>query len=357
MIIPHIPSNIVIERISELSPSRYTWLRDGCAYSFLLETALRAYGKPCLLMPPISFNNVIGTIIHKIFQLANNGQLSIDEESIITKWRELCAEKQRELATDFPTIRNVLIGDYDAMFDTIDVVLSMRAKESIQGPFNATSLSRLNEHYLKIDGLLKGSIDRIRPVDDGVELIDYKTGKVYDETGAIKADYVAQLNLYAYMLEEAESVRVTRLIIIDRIGQEIPVPYYRDRKKDVFHSVNQLINRINEAIDQCFPESLCAPDASNCGFCPCQHLCDHRCISNDSPFHIIKGTVTRVWNNDQISLRISPESEIIIARLSVLNIDNLDSLVGKHLIFVNLLEIQANVQYNRCDKTAIYEIS
>lgn len=354
MILAQIPSRIVPSPISEISPSRYTWLRDGCAYSFLLETSLRTFSGPSMLMPPISFNNVIGTIIHKIFQLVNSNQLECSEDAITNKWMELCQEQRKTVCEQYPTLRNIAIGDYDAMFDTIDVALKMHSSGVPEMSISST-ISKLNEHFLKIDNLLKGSIDRIRPVPDGYEIVDYKTGKIYSEDGEIKQEYVAQLNLYAYMLVEKENVKVTRLLIIDRFGNEIPVPYYENQKSIVLNSVGQTLKNINDAVSKNTSEQLCKPSPENCNFCVCQHLCHKRETSVDSPFHIIEGTVSKVWNNDQISLLVDNFGEILIAKLSPLGFDNISGYVGKRLIFVNLLQIIEGEQYNRCDKTAIYE--
>lgn len=354
MTLPIIPSRFNILPISEISPSHYTWLRDGCPYSFLLESSLKTFSGPSLLMPPLSFNNVIGTIIHKIFQLVFSNQLECSEEAITSKWMELCKAQKDIISEQYPTLRNIAIGDYDAMFDTIDVVKRMYSKGAVETNHIAC-ITKLNEHFLKIDNLLKGSIDRIRPVPGGFEIIDYKTGKVYSDSGEIKQEYVAQLNLYAYMLSEKENVNISGLVIIDRLGNEISVPYYASQKASVLNSVRQQIHFINDAITTKNAEQLCKPTPDNCNFCVCQHLCHKRNVSADVPFHIIEGKVSRVWNNDQISLHVDNIGEITIAKLSALGLDNFSNYVGKTLIFVNLLQIIEGEQYNRCDKTAIYE--
>ena len=354
MTLAKIPSQVPLVGITELSPSRYTWLRDGCAYSFLLESSLRSYSGPSMLMPPVSFNNVIGTIIHKIFQLVNSRQLECSEEAITQEWVRLCHQHQENIKEQYPTIRNVAIGDYDAMYDTIDVAQVM-CKGDAPNAGASHLLSHLNEHYIKIDNLLKGSIDRIRPNADGYEIVDYKTGKIFSEDGNIKQEYVAQLNLYAYMLTEKENVNISGLVIIDRMGNEIPVPYYKDKKAIFFAQVSRLIKDINDAVAENAIMQLCRPSEDNCNFCPCQHLCHHRIVSPDNPFHIIEGSVSRAWNNDQISIQVDGAGEIVIAKLGVLGLGSLSNYVGKRLIFVNLLQIIEGELYNRCDKTAIYE--
>lgn len=355
MIIAKIPSKIEISSISELSPSKYTWLKDGCAYSFVLESALRSYGRPSLLMPPASTKNVIGTIIHKIFQLVYSGRLYATEEAITAKWKELCNFYRNEIREAFPSLDNVQVVDYDKMYETIDVIL-----DTFQGSRNVPSddyigIRTPNEHYIKLDGLLKGSIDRIRYTSKGYEIMDYKTGKVYDDNGGIKKDYIDQLNLYAYMLEEKESVTVSKLTIIDHLGNEIDVPYDKNAKTDVFNSIKCLISEINGAIASGVPETLAKPSELNCCFCPCLHLCENRVCSYNDTFQILEGKVMKVLNNDQLMIMNDAGNQIIIAKLSPLNLDGFDSLQDKTLIFVNLLKIQENVLYNRCDKTVIYE--
>lgn len=355
MIIAKIPSNIEISAINELSPSKFTWLKDGCAYSFVLESALRSYGTPSLLMPPATTKNVFGTIIHTIFQLVYSGRLNATEEDITAKWKELCELHRNKIRKEFPTLENVQIVDYYKMFETIDVILS-NFQESHNVPTDDyVVIKNPNEHLIKLDGLLKGSIDRIRYVSGGYEIVDYKTGKIYDDSGCIKKDYIDQLNLYAYMLEEKEGVTVAKLTIIDQLGNEIDVPYDRNAKTKVFNSIKCLISDINDAIDLGVPDSLAKPSEQNCCFCPCLHLCKKRVYSSNNTFQIIEGKVVKALNNDQLLIIDNNGNQIIIAKLSSLNLDGFDSLQDKMLIFVNLLKIQENVLYNRCDKTVIYE--
>ncbi len=355
MIIAKIPSKIEISSISELSPSKYTWLKDGCAYSFVLESALRSYGRPSLLMPPATTKNVIGTIIHKIFQLVYSGHLSATEEAITAKWKELCDFHRNEIREAFPTLGNVQVVDYDKMYETIDVVLDTFQESHTVPGGDYVGIRNPNEHYIKLDGLLRGSIDRIRYASGAYEIVDYKTGKVYDDNGDIKKDYIDQLNLYAYMLEEKEGVTVSKLTIIDHLGNEIDAPYDRNAKNNVFNSIKCLISEINNAIASGAPTTLAKPSEQNCCFCPCLHLCEKRICSSNDTFQILEGKVMKVLNNDQLLIMDDDGNQIIIAKLNPLNLDGFDSLENKTLIFVNLLKIQDNVLYNKCDKTVIYE--
>lgn len=356
MRIPIIPNDIAFTKIEEISPSRYTWLTDGCPYSMLLETALRNYKSPKLTLPPRgrSFNNVLGTIIHSVYQAVNNGTLNNDEEAITNFWNTECEKNKKEIIEAYPSLRNVSVCDYDALFDTIGVLSSLK-REPVITDANESKIKNPNEHWIKIPGLLKGSIDRVKYNIDGYEIIDYKTGQIYDEDGNIKSDYVTQLNLYAFMLEEVEDVEVNKLTIIDRKGEKVDVPYHKDKKCEILDSVRDTINRINNAIDVQDTDSLKCSNEKTCGFCPCRHLCDHRSLPSDSTLSIIEGVVTRVWNKDQISIQTKDAQEVIVSKLKILDIEAMDKLTGKYLIFANLLKIQEDSLYCRCDKTVIFE--
>ena len=84
-------------------------------------------------------------------------------------------------------------------------------------------------------------------------------------------------------------------------------------------------------------------------------MCNSRSVLSESPLYIIEGTVTKVWNSDQISIQINSGKEVTISKLRVLKIENMDDLLGKYLVFANLQEIQENSLYCRCDKTVIFE--
>lgn len=352
--LPHIPRTIVYTKLGELSPSKYTVLSNGCAYSFLLQRSLNGLGKPSRLMPPRSYRNEIGTIIHKVFELVNSGKLAADRNAIKEFWKGAIIRAEERIMEQYPSLRNLSISDYNAMFTTIKVASSM-APQTMVASASGRSIVRPNEHDVILPGLLKGVIDRIDCASSGTyRIVDYKTGRVFEEDGCIKKDYIDQLNLYAYMLEEAEHVIVSSLAIIDKDGNSIDVPYYPDRKQVVLCEVESLIKSINEAIEENNVDSLFSPEEKNCQFCPVFHLCPRRIPLQDSAFKMLEGRISRIWNDDQLELTLSDNTIVTITKLRVLEIEEWPSLLGKEAIFVNLLEITENKLYNRTDNTVIY---
>ena len=358
MKIAKIPHNINYTPITTLSPSKYTLLKEGCPLSFIGEKALgeMAPNGLALTMPPVTTKNVIGTIIHSIFESVGKGTLEPCESAITEEWERQCSLHKARIENRFPSLKGISICDYDAMFDTIDIALSMARNDNKVPSFSQNvSFKTPFEHRVVVPNLLAGSIDRIRFTQAGYDIIDYKTGKVYDESGNIKPEYVEQLNLYALMLEYAEKAAIHGLFIIDRTGTEISVPYYRERKEEFKSSVKELIDRINSAIRSQSFQGIAFPSEQTCKYCTFQHLCPYRYVNPNSPLHIVEGSVSHIWNKDQISIHTSSRKDVIIAKLNPLDIEEYDNLLGKHLIIVNLFEVINNELYNRTDRTVLYE--
>jgi len=352
---PQIPSKYVFKRLDELTPSRYTSLENGCAYSFLLRQAVVALGPPSRLMPPLSYRNVIGTVIHKVFELVNKKELSPNRNEIKAFWKAEIKRQELKISEEYPALRNVSIVDYSAMFDTIRVVEKLFSVSTVQ-PKQANTILHPNEHKVKIVGLLSGSIDRVDSLSDGsFRVVDYKSGKVFNDDGSIKEEYIVQLNLYAYLLEEQEKVKVSRLAIIDKTGTCIPVPYHPEKKQEVFNQVKATLERINTAVEQKQPEKLCSSSEDNCRFCQVAHLCKNRIEPQDSPYKIIEGTITSITNDDQLVVSTSNGS-LTVAKFRALDLDSAEwaSLAGKEAVFVNLFQVIENRLYNRTDNTVIY---
>lgn len=305
-------------------------------------------------MPPRSYKNEIGSITHKIFELVNSGALSPDKDAIKEFWKKAVNRTEETIKEQYPSLQNLNIVDYNAMFTTIKVAVNMAPKTTSHSS-HGRAIEHPNEHYLSIPGLLKGVIDRIDYIEDGTyRIVDYKTGSVFDEDGSVKKDYVMQLNLYAYMLENTESVSVSSLEIIDKDGNTIDVPYYPDYKQTALSQVQDMLNRINLAIEEERLDDLYAPGENNCLFCPVYHLCSRRFSYPETAFKQLEGTITRIWNDDQLELTQSDGSSMTVSKLRIIEIDEWDSLVGKEAIFVNLLEISKGKLYNRTDNTVLY---
>ena len=70
---------------------------------------------------------------------------------------------------------------------------------------------------------ITGKIDCVRRIGDEVHLVDYKSGRVTDDTGQVKDEYRRQLTLYAALYEQQYQVLPSHLALIDVYGEELPI--------------------------------------------------------------------------------------------------------------------------------------
>ena len=109
--IPHIDDTWDKVHIKTLSPSSFSWICNGCAYQVLLQKVLYTLGDNTYFLPPHK-NTILGTIIHKIYELASKGTLSTPRE-MMEIWEQLVNEQKKKLIESYPTLLNPKINDYD----------------------------------------------------------------------------------------------------------------------------------------------------------------------------------------------------------------------------------------------------
>ncbi len=182
----------------------------------LLQKALDSFNDRRYLLPT-SKSTLIGTIIHKIYELSSKKELcSIKDLS--SKWEELVKAQEEKLRQYYPTLQNVDINDYDKRNKCFRYALSIINSSSHNGG-NSEKTKTYSEYWIDCTDIgLRGVIDKLRLNPDGIDIIDYKSGVVIDETNNIKKEYVTQLHLYAIMCEHLKLGSIKSLSLVDIDG-------------------------------------------------------------------------------------------------------------------------------------------
>ncbi len=117
---------------------------------------------------------------------------------------------------------------------------------------------------------IKGKIDRIDEVEDGIEIIDYKTGEWKEGK---KAELTDKEQLWLYQLaSEARGLNVKSLKYnFIRSGVIETVPLLEGEEKIKFQET--LLDRMNEIMKSSFPAT---PSMFLCKFCDFKHICEYR---------------------------------------------------------------------------------
>lgn len=339
--------------VGPISPSTYGNCK--CWYPLIAKSILKHqiqgnYSK--YLIPSFSPNSYLGTIIHKLFEERVNGSIP-DEETYCQRWEELINSTESEIKKAYPLVSNFDLTDYDKMYTSCDSAMRLTPISHLSDTSSRT-VSKSTELKVSYDNLIYGSIDRVKRINGKVELIDYKSGQILDESSCIKKQYVSQLNIYAICYEKLYSETVSKLTIIhtDTL-EEYNVELQRDKFNVIIHDIKNQLNYLdalvaNNTIDTCQVLN------DGCGFCSYRHFCKKYMFSPNRDPYMVDGIVTQYGENGTIQMINSTGKLFSISKMKGLTASDGSGIVGKHLIIINVSQ-PIEGTYKRTDHTIIFE--
>jgi len=122
-----------------------------------------------------------------------------------------------------------------------------------------------------------GIIDLIRYNNDQLSLMDFKTGKVYDNDGRIKENYEIQLKLYAALSSENKKTNYKwpdHLFLIDKNGKYCEIKYSEEEASKLLLEAETLLDDINKRINSGSSDAFeFAVTGEYCSFCQFRPAC------------------------------------------------------------------------------------
>ena len=126
-------------------------------------------------------------------------------------------------------------------------------------------------------GRLVGRIDLIRRTKAGTEVVDYKSGIVYDvdpsSDGAreVRASYVRQILLYLSLVHEHEGTWPVKATIESLIDGSVDVEFHPEEVEKAVSEAMVLLDSYNLASS--LGEVVGSPTPANCRWCPYKAVC------------------------------------------------------------------------------------
>lgn len=352
--IPHIESvwdNVIIKT---LSPSTFLWVRRGCGYQVLLQKALDTFNNSILTLPS-NRNAILGTIIHKLYELTQKGELH-NVADLKGKWEELVLAEKNKLANNYPTLLDASINDYDKRNSAIRYALCLLKKPNKKTLEEGVKI--YSEKWLDCSKLgLKGVADKLVIEDEYIDIIDFKSGHVKDENGEIKTEYQMQLQLYAVMCQHLSLGKPRSLYLVDIEGDYFEVPFSPDFSKQLIDEVRSTLEMLNGTILNRNFQTLVKPDLGLCSCCSCRHICRYRNILPDSYYQTITGRVVEIPSTNLYVLQ-SYEKILYVSGLDVYQVESPQDYIGRTLVFVNITrasQLADDFTYKITENTLVYE--
>lgn len=353
--IPHIESAWDNVQIKTLSPSTFAWVNRGCGYQALLQKAVQTFNNNTLLLPS-NRNVLLGTIIHKLYELTQKGELRSIAD-LKNKWEELVILEKEKLAINYPTLQNAGLNDYDKRNSAIRYAMWIMKKPNAV-PTTAGTTKVYSEKRLDCAELgLIGIADRL--ITDGkyIDVLDFKSGHVLDEMGNIKTEYIIQLHLYATMCQHLSMGTPRHLILVDINGENHNVPYSQAYSEQLLSEVQESIGELNNIIATRNFKEYAKPELGLCANCECRHVCDYRTIPSESYYQIITGEVIEIPSTNMYVL-CKGGDKLYISGLDAYNVDNPKEYIGRKLTFINIIRASQSADdytYKITENTLVYE--
>ena len=299
--IPDIESAWDSVTIKTMSPSTFSWVSRGCGYQVLLQKALNSFNNISLSLPS-NPNALLGTIIHKLYELTLKGELS-NIVDLKNKWEELIAIEKDKLAAYYPTLRNASLNNYDKRNSAIRYALGM-LKKIDKTSINGETKKVYSEKRLDCTEIgLRGVADKLI-VDDGhIDVIDFKSGHVKDENGDIKIEYSIQLHLYAAMCNYLSLGTPRTLTLVDIDGERFEIPYSQEYSEQLLSEVHKTLQTLNNTVSKREFAFFAKPELGMCVNCSCRHVCQFRAIGLDSYYQTIIGRVVELPSSNMYVLQ------------------------------------------------------
>lgn len=298
--IPEIP----LKQLERISPSRFSPLQ-ACQLREIWQSQREV--SPLL---PGNPSVKIGLIIHKMLELTYKGLIR-NENDISAKWeQELSAIEQTMLTSSLEADLVPLSQSYNyevkklRCFSLLKNIINGKHDIYSSGTSSIRSETWVETHDKKVGG----KIDLIRETPTGIQIVDFKTGRIIDEfLNIVKPNYQIQIKLYGAIYHEAYGSWPTRLTFVGLDRAEVDIELCQDEAMHLLNSAKSLLDSINEKILNNSPEYFASPTPINCNYCNFRPTClkywSHRNMDSAWPTDI-RGKVINVATSSTGLLKV-----------------------------------------------------
>jgi len=261
-----------LKQLSRISPSRYSSLRL-CA----LREIWTASSQPPLL--PVSPSARLGMTAHKLLELAFTGQLK-DEESMLHCWENEIMNHEQEMRNNILEKHLLPLALNTSNYKVKQIMTFNIVRNLLREFNNQTKKARKTGTELWVqtkDGKIGGKIDSVKHTDEGIYIIDYKTGEITDyfsNDNSVKEEYKEQLKIYAGLYYESHGVWPEKLILIGLDKREYYIPFNHEECLNLLNNAKSYFDKLNKLITS-GPDSasFATPTQAACRYCVYRPAC------------------------------------------------------------------------------------
>jgi hypothetical protein len=271
-----------LRKIEWVSPSLYLALKS----CFLKGVWTENKNPPQL---PRSTEAILGIVVHRIFELTSRGLITSLEE-FDEKWDEELNFIERDLQESSIEKRLIPLKNNVRDFDVKKELCRLQVAENLQlkeGRINKKeaqfSVISQEKQIFVPKKSVKGIVDLIIKNGDYVEIIDYKTGNIFEEVPdgkKVKESLHTQLIFYAGLYFLRYGNWPTKLSVMDNLGKRVNIQYSPSEAMELIDNAQSMMLSLNSIIDNgSISESeklnlFARPSPTSCKFCSYRPSCN-----------------------------------------------------------------------------------
>jgi CRISPR/Cas system-associated exonuclease Cas4 (RecB family) len=344
-----------LKPLLRISPSRYSALRS-CA----LKEIWASDRQPPLL--PASPAAHLGVIAHKLLEMAFAGRLA-DEGAMQACWEKEMQQYEYEMRNNPLEQHLIPLASHASNYRVKQIMAYNMVRPLLRevGQGAKTGKSAVELWVQTEDGKIGGKIDMVKHTNEGISIIDYKTGMITDphQDGDIKDDYKIQIKMYAALYFISHGNWPDKLILMGLNQYEYSIPFDREEclvlLKSAIDYFDDLNSRIEAGLDA---DAFATPIPETCKYCVYRPACKSYWTirgQNGWPSDF-EGVIEekQVLGNGFFKVKLDNEGEIAVVRgLSPDRHVFLNSVSGKAM-FCNLGKDAVQGYYKEIPMTTSY---
>jgi PD-(D/E)XK nuclease superfamily len=271
-----LPTLDIAPQLDRISPSRFVAL-NGCTLRELWATSSQS---PLL---PASPRARLGTIVHRLLELASNGLLVSCEDSIEKAWSGIVVDVESKMSSSWIEQSLVPLSRTVNDFEVQRLRAWNRAMQLMRPPSPVEEVTVQQTGFgceiwvQSTDGTVGGYIDAVYQGESGRVIRDFKTGSILEESGndgaIIHLDYLVQIKLYAALYQETFGLWPTHVELVPVQGESLTIAVDRSECEELLLAAKRKRLEVNNRIKTALLKgrdgikSLASPSVSNCRFC------------------------------------------------------------------------------------------
>jgi CRISPR/Cas system-associated exonuclease Cas4 (RecB family) len=238
---------------------------------------------------PRSPEAILGTVVHRIFELTSRGLITSLEE-FEKKWDEELDFIEKKLQESNIEKRLVPIKSNVRDFEVKKELCRLQVSDNLKlkrGRINEKeaqfSVIAQEKQLIIPEKSVKGIVDLVIKKGDYIEIIDYKNGNIFENVSGerkVKERIITQLIFYSGLYFFCYGVWPTKLSVMDNLGKRVNIPYSPSDAKDLIDSAQSMSFSLNSVIDNAsISESekknlFARPSPTSCKYCNYRPSCN-----------------------------------------------------------------------------------